>query len=75
MQLVGYSAESPEAGGQRPREPFEEDFFEMRYGNPFPRDPAVVKTLEAAGMIQAPAPQPWRKDEVRALSQMFGLPE
>lgn len=74
-QLVGYPAESPEAGGQRPREPFEEDFFEMRYGNPFPRDPAVVRALEEAGMIQAPAPLPWRRDEVRALSRMFGLPE
>ncbi len=74
-QLVGYPAESPEAGGQRPREPFEVDFFEMRHGNPFPRDPAVVKALEEVGMIQASAPLPWRKDEIRALSRMFGLPE
>lgn len=75
MQLVGYPAESSEAGGQRPREPFEEDFFQMRYGEPFPRDPAVVRALEDAGMIQTPAPLPWRKEEVRALSRMFGLPE
>lgn len=74
-QLLGYPAESPEAGGQRPREPFEEDFFEMRYGQPYQRDPAVVKSLEEAGMIQRPAPLPWRKEEVRALSRMFGLPE
>ena len=75
IQLLGYSAESPEAGGQRPREPFEVDFFEGKHGKPFPRDPAVVKALEEAGMIQAQAPLPWRKDEVRALSQMFGLPD
>ena len=74
-QLVGYSAESPEAGGQRPREPFEEDFFEGSYGKPFKRDTEVVQALEEAGMIQAPAPLPWRKQEVRALSRMFGLPE
>jgi nitroreductase len=75
IQLVGYSAESPEAGGQRPREPFEVDFFEMKYGKPFKREPEVVKRLEDAGMIQGPAPLPWRKEEVRALSRMFGLPE
>ena len=74
-QLVGYPAEAPEAGGQRPREPFEVDFFEMSYGNPFKRDPAVVEALKTQGMIQEPAPLPWRKQEVRALSRMFGLPE
>lgn len=73
-QLVGYPAESWDAGGQRPREPFEQDFFEMRYGNPFPRDPQVVEQLKEAKMIQEPAPHPWRKDEIRYLSQMFGLP-
>jgi len=26
-------------------------------------------------MIQAQAPLPWRKDEIRALARMFGLPE
>ena len=74
-QLLGYPAESADAGGQRPREPFEEDFFEMEFGKPFQRDPKVVEALAEAGMIQAPAPQPWRKDEVRALSRAFGLPE
>ena len=74
-QLVGYSAEGPEAGGQRPRPPLEEQFSEMRYGQPFRRDPAVVKALEEAGMIQTPAPLPGRKEEVRALMRMFDLPE
>jgi len=74
-QLVGYPAESWEAGGQRPREPFEEDFFEGKYGVPFRRDPAVVEKLKEAKMIQRPAPLPWRRDEVRALARMFGLPE
>ncbi len=73
--LVGYHGESREAGGQRPREPFEEDFFELRHGNPFYREPAVVDQLRAAGMIQAGAPFPWRMDEVRGLARKFGLPD
>ena len=76
VQLVGYSAESPEAGGQRPRtEPWEEIYFEGKYGRPFERREEVVESLRAAGMIQAGAPLDWRKAEVRALSNMFGLPE
>lgn len=73
--LLGYHGESREAGGQRPREPFEEDFFELRYGNSFYREPAVVDQLRSAGMIQAPAPFPWRMDEVRGLARKFGLPD
>lgn len=73
--LLGYHGESLEAGGQRPREPFEEDFFELRHPHPFYREPAVVERLKAADMIQAPAPFPWRMDEVRGLARKFGLPE
>ena len=73
--LLGYHGESIEAGGQRPREPFEEDFFELRYGHPFFREPAVVDRLKAAGMIQDPAPFAWRMDEIRGLARKFGLPD
>lgn len=73
--LLGYHGESRETGGQRPREPFEEDFFELRYGHPFYREPAVVDRLTAAEMIQPVAPLPWRKDELRALARKFGLPD
>lgn len=73
--LVGYPAESWEAGGQRPRPAFESLYFEGEYGVPMKRDPAVVERLKRDHMIQDPAPLPWRKDEVRALSRMFGLPE
>jgi nitroreductase len=72
---VGYPAESWEAGGQRPRPPLGEQFHHGKYGTPFPRDPKVVERLTAEKMIQAPAPLPWRKDEVRALARMLGLPE
>ncbi len=75
IQLVGYPAEDPEAGGQRPRSEFGVTFFEGRYGIPFERDPEVVERLRAAGMIRPEAPAPWRKDELRALARMFGLPE
>lgn len=75
VMTVGYPAESPDGGGQRPREDFEKLFHLGRYGEPFPRDDDVVEQLEEAGMIQEPAPAPWRKDELRALAAMFGLPE
>lgn len=75
VMLVGYPAESWEAGGQRPRPPFEELYYEGKVGNPFKRDEKVVEQLKEANMIQAPAPLPWRRDEIRALARMFGLPE
>ncbi len=67
LQTVGYPAESPEAGGQRPRQPFEKLFQMNGYNNPFPRDPAVVAELISDKMFQAPAPRPWREDELNYL--------
>lgn len=72
-QLVGYSAEALD-GGQRPREPFEVDYFEMKADRPFTRDEAVVARLREAGMIQDQG-QPWKREENRALARMYGLPE
>ncbi len=72
---VGYPLESREAGGQRPRQPLEELYFEGRVGQPFRRDEAVVRELEEANMLQASAPLPGRKEEVRELSRKLGLPE
>jgi nitroreductase len=73
--LVGYPAESWEAGGQRPRPPFEELYYEGKYGTPFKRDEKVTEALKEADMIQAPAPLPGRKEEIRELARRFGLPE
>jgi nitroreductase len=73
VQLLGYPAESPDAGGQRPRPPFEEAYFEGRYGRPFPRDPGVVARLEAEGMLRLAPPAPWRAEELEALARMLGL--
>lgn len=75
VMLVGYPAESWEAGGQRPRPPFEELYFEGEYGKPFKRDEKVVEKLKAAKMIQQPAPLPGRREEIRALAERLGLPE
>jgi nitroreductase len=75
IQIVGYPAESAEAGGQRPRPDYETLYFEGRWGAPLKRDPKVVEELTEAGMIQPSAPLPWRKQEIRALAAMFGMPE
>jgi len=75
VQLLGYPAESAEAGGQRPRKPYEELYFRMKYGQPMTRDPGVVAELQAEGLLQAAAPLPGREDELRYLARMYGYPE
>lgn len=74
-QLVGYPAERPEAGGQRPREDWDVLFHEMQYGKPFPRDEKVVEQLKEEELIQAPMPLPGRQEELRFLARMYGYPE
>jgi nitroreductase len=73
LQTVGYPAEDPTAGGQRPKRPFEEKFYLNRFGEPFPRDPGVVEELERARMLQDPAPLPFRRAELDYLGRAFGL--
>jgi nitroreductase len=75
LQTVGYPLEGKEAGGQRPRQPFEELYHLDAVGNPFPRDPEVVAELERSRMLQAPAPLPDRDDELRAMQRALELPE
>jgi nitroreductase len=72
-QTVGYPAESPEAGGQRPRQPFESLFSLNALDRPFPRDPEVVRELERVGMLQPAAPLPWREAELQFLRCALGL--
>lgn len=74
VQTVGYPAESREAGGQRPRLPFEELFQYNSVDNPFPRSAAVVEELKAQRMIQAPAKLPGREEEIEALRVKYNLP-
>lgn len=73
LQTVGYPAESPETGGQRPRQPFEKLFYMNRYGNPLPRSQDVVDELKRDGMLQDSAPLPWREAELAYLQKALGL--
>jgi len=73
LQTVGYPAESPEAGGQRPRQPFERLFHMNGYGKSFPRSKEVVDELTADGMLQDPAPTPWREAELEYLKNALGV--
>lgn len=73
LQTVGYPAESPDAGGQRPRQPFEKLFFMNAYGKPFPRNAEVVDELTSDGMFQAPAPATWREAELDYLKNALGI--
>lgn len=73
LQTVGYPLESPEAGGQRPRLPFEALFSLNGSSEPFPRDPDVVTELEGDGMFTDPAPLPWREAELEFLQKALGL--
>jgi nitroreductase len=73
LQTVGYPAESPEAGGQRPRQPFEKLFFMNGYGKPFPRSGEVVQELRRDHMLQDAAPTPWREAELEYLKNALGI--
>ncbi|MCZ7524899.1 MAG: nitroreductase family protein [Acidimicrobiia bacterium] len=75
LQCVGYPAETREAGGQRPRLPFEELYSLDACGTPFPRDPDVVQDLRDSRMLQEPAPLPWRQEELDMLQRALDLPD
>ncbi|HEC10223.1 MAG TPA: hypothetical protein ENI86_11780 [Acidimicrobiales bacterium] len=74
LQTVGYPAESWEAGGQRPRQPFEKLFHLNRYGEPFPRSEEVVRELTDDGFFTRPAPLPWREAELEYLKKALDIP-
>ncbi len=73
LMTVGYPAEGREAGGRRPRPPFEKMFFERKVGNPFQRDEQVVKLLEELKLLQPLAPLPGRLEELNTLTKRMGL--
>lgn len=74
LQTVGYPAEDWEAGGQRPRQPFEELFHLNRFGDAFPREDSVVDELTEDGMFTRPAPLPWREAELDYLNDALDIP-
>ena len=73
LQTVGYPLEHWEAGGQRPRQPFEDLFAMNTYDTPFPRSQQVTEELTNAGVFTRPAPLPGREDELEFLKQALGL--
>jgi len=74
LQTVGYPAESWEAGGQRPRQPFEKLFHMNEYGTPFPRSEEVVAELTEDGLFTRPAPLAWRQAELEWLQEALDIP-
>ena len=73
LQTVGYPAEHWEAGGQRPRQPFEKLFQMNDYATPFPRKQEVVEELTRDGVFTAPAPLPYREAELEYLQRALEL--
>lgn len=73
LMTVGYPLESREAGGQRPKLPFGQLYFVNEHGKPFERDPKVVAELERDGMIQAPAPLPYRQKELEFMHRALEI--
>jgi nitroreductase len=73
-QTVGYSLESPDAGGQRPRLAFERLFKLNSYDTPFPRAQGVVDELGRDKLLQETAPRLGREEEVEALREKYDLP-
>lgn len=73
MQCVGYPMEHWEAGGQRPRQPFEQLFHMNTYGNAYPRKQEVVDELTRDKMFTRPAPLPEREQELEYLERALKL--
>jgi nitroreductase len=73
--LVGYPAEDPLTGGQRPRRSISEFCYLNNLDTPFPEDEATTDRLKREGLIQDPVDKEKRMAEVREVSRRLGLPE
>jgi nitroreductase len=73
--LVGYPAEDPLTGGQRPRRSISTMAYLNNLDTPFEEDPAVRQKLMDEGLIQPDVDVEKRAAEVRQLARRFGLPE
>jgi nitroreductase len=72
---IGYPAEDPLTGGQRPRRPLSKNFFVGNAETPWQEIPEVTERLKREGMIQNPIDAAKRAEEVRQVSRRLGLPE
>ncbi len=75
LLLVGYPAEDPLTGGQRPRRPLSTQCFVGNASTPWQEIPEVTEQLKKDGLIQDPVDAEKRRAEVKELAQRFGLPE
>ncbi len=73
-QTVGYPLENPDAGGQRPRLPFETLFQLNAIDTPFPRSQEVLHELTRDKLLQPPAPLPGREEEIEGIREKYELP-
>lgn len=73
LQTVGYPLEEWEAGGQRPRMPFEKLFHLNTTDTSFPRSEAVVEELKESGFFTEPGPLPYRDEELEFMKHALGL--
>jgi nitroreductase len=73
MQTVGYPLEHWEAGGQKPKRPFEELFAMDTFGKPYPRSQEVVDELTKDGVFTRPAPLPDRDEELEHMQRALNL--
>ena len=75
VMLVGYPAEDPLTGGQRPRRPISTMAYLNNLDTPWEEDPAVTEQAKAMGLVQDPVDVETRAAEVRQLARRFGLAE
>ena len=73
LQTVGYPLEHWEAGGQRPRVPFEDLFALNTYDNPYPRSEEMVAELTDDKLFTPPAPLPGREEELDFIQNALGI--
>lgn len=73
MQTVGYPMEDWEAGGQRPRQPFESLFWKNEYGDAYPRKQEVIDELTKDKLFTRPAPFPEREAELEYMERALKL--
>jgi len=73
-QTVGYSLENLDAGGQRPRLPFEKLFQLNSIDTPFPRSPEVADELTRDRFFQPAAPLPGREEQIEGIREKYKLP-
>ena len=74
VQTVGYPLENADAGGQRPRLPFEQLFQLNSYDSSFPRAQGVVDELTRDRLLQPSAPLPGREESIEAIREKYELP-